>query len=794
MKGKVSLVGSAMIAIMAASGEAYAQDQGMMEQASPGSTAASTTQAPTSESAGAGEIVVTAQKRAQSINRVPMSITAASGDQLKTQGIKDVSDLVKITPGFSAGLSNTGTPVYTLRGVGYNDVALAARPAVTVYLDEAALPFAMEAQGAGFDVERVEVLKGPQGTLFGNNSTGGAINYIANKPTSELAFGGNFTYGRFNEADIDGYVSGPITSTLNARLAVQHLGHGDWQKSYTRNDSMGKQDFTNGRLILAWNPSPDLRAQLTLVRWVDQSDMQASQLIRINPSIPSLIGLHGLENYPLAAHNNRAADWDPNRSFERNNNLSQATLRLDYDVSDAWTATSLTNFVRLKVNQDYDGSGTAVVDDFSIYQFGKSTTVSQEFRLAGKTGSLSTVAGVTYTHDLTTDTEQTNIAGATLSNAFVGLGAPVWTSLQGRSRQEDDIFAVFGNAELNLTSKLAIQGGIRFTQSNLDAVQCSADNGDGNASAVLTALLNNGLRAAGGLPPVAAPGAGNCTSIDPATLTFTDYRAPLHEHNVSWRTGVQYQASPGTILYANVSKGYKGGSFSSVGGVFSTTYIPTKQESVLAYEAGFKTKLFDRAVQMNGAAFYYDYRDKQVLGTYVDAAVGPIARLVNVPKARIYGGELQITATPLTGLSLSAAGSYIKSEILGHYTDTNVSAEVQDFNGTALPFAPKWQLTGNARYEWPLDDHLKGFAAANVTYQSVSYGLLGEVPIAALKPYSLTDLQAGIASSDGKWRGYVWGRNVFDNYYVASVIRVTDLTTRAAGMPATYGFTLAFNY
>ncbi|NNE41884.1 MAG: Plug domain-containing protein, partial [Marinicaulis sp.] len=116
-------------------------------------------------------IVVTAQKREQNINEVPMSITAATGEQLEQAGIKDVSDLQKITPGFSYCVSTSGTPVYTLRGVGYNDTALTTRPAVTVYLDEAPIPFAVETRGASLDVERVEVLKGPQGTLFGNNST-----------------------------------------------------------------------------------------------------------------------------------------------------------------------------------------------------------------------------------------------------------------------------------------------------------------------------------------------------------------------------------------------------------------------------------------------------------------------------------------------------------------------------------------------------------------------------------------------------------------------------------------------
>ncbi|MEL0252872.1 MAG: TonB-dependent receptor plug domain-containing protein, partial [Novosphingobium sp.] len=153
-----------------------------------------------------GEIIVTAQKRSQSANTVPMSITALSSQQLEQAGVKDVTDLAKVTPGLTFGQNNLGVPVLTLRGVGYNDVGIATRLPVTTYLDEAQLPFSIEAAGIGLDTERVEVLKGPQGTLFGSNSTGGAINFIARKPADHFEAGGSATYGRFNQTDISAYV------------------------------------------------------------------------------------------------------------------------------------------------------------------------------------------------------------------------------------------------------------------------------------------------------------------------------------------------------------------------------------------------------------------------------------------------------------------------------------------------------------------------------------------------------------------------------------------------------------
>lgn len=144
------------------------------------------------------EIVVTAQKREQSINEVPMSITALSGDDLLERGVEQVADFARTVPAFTYSESRVGTPIYTLRGVGFNDIALGGRPTVSVYVDEVPIPFAIETRGGFLDLERAEILKGPQGTLFGQNATGGAINLIAAKPTDVYAAGVKLEYGRFN--------------------------------------------------------------------------------------------------------------------------------------------------------------------------------------------------------------------------------------------------------------------------------------------------------------------------------------------------------------------------------------------------------------------------------------------------------------------------------------------------------------------------------------------------------------------------------------------------------------------
>ncbi|MEA3151667.1 MAG: iron complex outerrane recepter protein, partial [Gammaproteobacteria bacterium] len=216
-----ALLSAFPITLIAAVGEAAAagDSDGSGAGASPPSTPVApdspATVAPT-ENGGTTlqEILVTAQKRSQSINDVGMSITAVTDAQLRDLGVRSVADLSKIEPSFIVSNSPYGAPVYSIRGVGYNEKSLAASPAVSVYVDE--IPYAYPAltKGATLDLERVEVLKGPQGTLFGQNATGGAINYIAAKPTDKPEAGYELTYGRFGAVNVNGYVSGPLTDTL----------------------------------------------------------------------------------------------------------------------------------------------------------------------------------------------------------------------------------------------------------------------------------------------------------------------------------------------------------------------------------------------------------------------------------------------------------------------------------------------------------------------------------------------------------------------------------------------------
>lgn len=745
---------------------------------------------------GAGavsEIIVTAQKRQEAVNTVPMSITAATGGQLRDAGVGQPRDLVKITPGFSYADSYVGSPIYTLRGVGFSDISLGGRPTVSIYSDEAPIPFAIETRGASLDLERVEVLKGPQGTLFGQNATGGAINYIDAKPTKTPKYGFDLSYGRFNSLDVGGFMSGPLAENLTARLAFDHTQNDDWQRSYTTNATNGAGEFNTGRAIVAWTPTNRLKLQLNVSGWVDNSDTQASQLLAVTPTSRAAAALiPGLLTYPVAPANAEAADFNPGQNYHKNNNFIQATLRVDYDLSDSLVLTSISSFSHYAEHQLQDIDGTAL-SNLSEFTTGAITSYSQELRLAGDlTPKAHFVIGADYGNDRVFQKNNTQFPQSTTGLTFVPLGLPLFADFDNYGTQQEETYAVFGNLDYKLSDRIKLYGGVRYTEADNRFIGCSADSGDGIAASDFGPFQDY-VRSLSGLsanPPIAN---GGCITAN-AQFVPGIVAETLNQTNVSWRAGAEWSVFSHTLIYANASKGYKAGGFPDLGATTATQYLPASQESILAYEAGFKTTLIDRTLQLNGAVFYYDYRDKQILGRVLDPLFGPLLKLVNVPKSDIKGAELQLDWAPIQGLRVSAGASYIDSEVLDNFSNFDSNGAVVDFGGEAFPNTPKWQLVSAADYKWAVNARLDAFVGGNVTYQSKTNSELGGVALLALKSYALVDLRAGVQSPDGTWRLWVWGRNIGDVYYWTAASRDTDTTTRFAGLPRTYGISLSYRY
>lgn len=731
-------------------------------------------QAPQQEAAGAGEIVVTAQKREESVNRVGMSISALTGETLANLGISDAEQLVKVVPGLNYTRGAYGQPVFTVRGVGFNETSLAAAPTVSAYVDEIPLPYSLMTEGVGLDLERVEVLKGPQGTLFGQNSTGGAINFIAAKPTDYFEAGVDLTYGRFDTVTTSGFISGPVSGSVRARLAVRQELSDGWQRSASRpNDSLGETDRTQARLLLEWTPTDRLALLLNLNGWRNQSDAQAGQFVGIlNPRVPPIVAAQR----PTTG-SPRIADWDAGTEFAFNNDFWQVALRGDYELSDSLTLTSISAYSDLSQEQFLDADGTPL-QVFSSRGIGSIESFSQELRAAGEIGaSVRWLLGANYQHDSVKDS----------SAPFVRDSSFPFDSADAVANNVVDTYAAFGSVDWEFVPSLTLTGGLRYSWQDRAFEGCLYDTGDNSLAPLLAGVSTRLSGTPTSIPP------GGCVTMNSTTFKPGVVVDSLNEGSLSWKAGLNWQLDPRKLLYVLVSKGYKNGVFITTGATFDLSLAPATQESVIAYEAGFKLGLLGRTLQLNGAAFYYDYRDKQIRGRIIDPVVGPFNRILNVPESRSAGAELQISWEPTAGLTFDGGATYIDTKILGNFVNFTPSLQQKLLSGEPFPLTPKWQLTGNVLYDFPVSERVNVFAGANATYQGKTNAALGQEPLFDIESYTVVDLRLGVRDEDDAWRVTAFVQNVGNTYYWTNVAAPSpDIAYRLTGRPRTYGVTASF--
>ena len=783
-----------------------------------------------------GDIVVTANKREQNLNDVGMTVTAISGDDLDERRITSVQDIAAAIPGLKFAESGAGTPIYTLRGIGFNEESLGVYPSVSVYTDEVPLPFPVLALRAAFDLERVEALKGPQGTLFGQNATGGAINYIAAKPTDTLEYGADISYGRFNDISGNAFISAPLGApgAGGVRLAVTAANSDGWQRSLTRpGDRNGAQKYLAGRLTIDVNPTETLRLLATFTAWQDKSEPQAAQLIAVRAQNPGSVQ-PGVRAAPFGTRDPRSADWTttanysvfrnvaigdftvvprttPDLTPRSNRKFIQGALRADLDLGDVATLTSITSYLDFSQHLYSDKDGTAQAVANIGDGLADIRSFNQELRIANQgSGPFRWVLGANYEKSRTFEDQALTFANGSSSapgTLFINTtGSEVLQNIRN--------YAGFANAEYDIANTLTLKLGGRYTNSRNRAELCSKGNGDG-----LVSVLFNIIGGFSGNPftPI---GVNGCYVLNARGVPGDRILDTLSEDNFSWRAGLDFKPSDDVLFYANVSRGYKAGSFPTLASADFKAYRPVVQESVLSYEAGFKASLADRLIQFNGAAFYYDYTDKQIRGKVVDPIFDVLDTLLNVPKSEVMGAEAELTVRPATGLDFVGSVTYLDSKVktnggarfvgptaYGNSCGTTTVPGPCDFTGSELPFTPKWSYSLGAGYRHDLGGStiilgvdLRGQSSSVSTLngRSIQFRNLTNdrrAPGIALPfvipSYVVVDARAGYEFGDGNYKVMLWGKNVFNKYYVTNAAHYLDTTVRFTGQPATYGITLS---
>ena len=752
------------------------------------------------------EIIVTAQKRSQDLSTVGIAVNALSGDQITALGIKDPTDIAIYTPGLSLTETGvTGVPVYTIRGVGFNDYSANSSSTVGLYTDEINLPYATMSRIPMFDIGQVEVLKGPQGTLYGRNTTGGAINLLSRKPTEELEAGITLGYGRFETLELEGFVSGPLSDTLNARLSgMTTQATEGWQKSTSRNDKLGEQDIAGARLILDWQASDTIRALFRFHWYRDKSDNTAPKYFAYVPLVPDLAPYFPApdDNIVPDPDDPYAADWSATLRPKRDNEGYGASLKLDIETG-IGTLTSISAYEGFKRNETNDWDGT-YIENLDVIMDTDIESWSQELRLASPEDAhnLSWMIGGYASHDTVDESWEALGAYSTIYLASFG-------SVDTRYSQKTDTLAAFGHVVYLLSEQFRLTGGLRYTHEKRNFSSCTYDVDGGLAALYTTDMgpvpgyfdhyyLTSSQLEMGSCATVDTSRASY--SVDPNTYEVSGFggvadvfRDETSIDNLSGRIGLDWMPDDDMLVYASFSRGFKSGGYNGAAASTWTQLPPYGEEKLSAYELGFKLTILDGSMRFNGSLFRYNYEDKQVLGFITDEVFGILTQLVNVPKSEITGAETEIEWQPDNHFYFRASAAWLDSEIK-EFVGLDSMGALRDFAGMELAQTSKWQVSGLASYQIDIIESLKASVTIDFNYTDSYQAAIEETPLYYIDDYFIWNGRIGLSDSEGQWEVSVWGRNLSNTSYYTSAGPSNDFWFRSPGMPLTWGASLSYNW
>ena len=802
------------------------------------------------------EIVVTAQKREQVATDIPMSVTAFSGEDLNTLGLTDTRDLAMLVPGLSYSESPQQTPVYTMRGIGFNTYNFTSTSPVGVYYDEFASPYPYAAKGMAFDINRLEVLKGPQGTLYGRNTTGGLVNYLSNQPTEEFEAGLTVGLGEFETTTAEGFISGAVTETLGVRLAFAYEKSDEgWQKSVTRpGDELGKKDRHAVRFIADFRPSDSFEANLTVNYWKDESDPSARQVIAAQATTPGLMygdlpyDLGSFDDSVVRGRNADRADWydpafaspsaaawpaefAPLPKVDNEADSTQVNLRLDWHLNDRLTLTSLTHSGTVERDDVFNQSGAAF--EFGLTNsIGEIDTFSQELRLTGASDDerLNYIVGIYYSKDdlfeedpVWSETTPSlrglrfgagtlvapglaaafgldPVATADLVNNAIG-GFRTFSSF---TEGESESRAIFGQIDYQINDNLELTIGARYTEDELDGVGCSRDAlGDNNIQGVWNLLF---VTATAGLGPDQWAQRGECiTFLDSANFAAglvnpNGHQVELDEDSFSWRAALSWEPGESAMYYASVSKGFKSGVIPINASFTAAQLQPVQQEEVLAYEIGLKATPTDW-MQISASLYHYDYEDKQLFGNIIDPVFITLRTLLNVPESEVQGGEIDVILYPSDNTLVKFGASYVDSEITKLIAPDGDGID-QSFKGSPFQETPEWEYTFLLSHNFNLNENLSLRATVDVSYRDDALAELQAVGVPdpmfnRTDSYTLVGARLALTPAADNWEVALFGRNLTDEFYALftdPLFASDEYADRLPGMVRTWGAEFTFRF
>ncbi len=705
------------------------------------------------------EIVVTAQKRAESIQDAPLAVSVISGDLL-ARGITSVSDLDGLAPSVQI-QTNTDAINVSIRGVTTNSVNLVADTAIAYGFNGTPILHSIALPPGLYDLERIEVLRGPQGTLYGRSATGGAVNFITKRPTHELEGSVSTSYGDFDLLDIAGVLNVPLGEKLALRAVGQRTRH-DGYLSAGYND----QDDRSARLSVLFEPTTDVSIVLgadygqrkgrgnRLTSCPPGSENGGPALGALIPNYCATFGWRPFDGGPVDEHSslNHIDNEIYGAYAETTVNFRRATLTYIPSYrkvhQDNFTFSTST-FTSPLAGGDYVHVGSRAFD-------GENDLQSHELRLSSPGSSaLTWVAGLIYLEDKLQDFRN-SVGNLPISGPANVPGIRAFS--QERKHLQTKSSAAFGQATYSMTDSFRVTAGVRYTE-------------DDKKSRGVT----NVIQSSGAVLPV--PGDGDLSS-----------------NKVTWRVGLDYDLTVSSMLYGSVSTGYKAGGFNP--GIQPNLFAP---ETITAYEVGSKNELLDRRLRLNLTAFYYDYTNYQFQffgNIQIPNPTGgtPITlqQSVTAPaeKVKTKGVELESAYRLWQDTSVDFNATYLDAEFSKFiYTGT-------DYSGNTLPFAPDLTITAGIEHTLRFQTAGNLKLRLQTQYNSRQNAFYYDAPGSIQPSYTRTDATIGYTPSSDRYRVSAWIRNIEDDAHITQYLTQSPYNPASATVapPRTYGLSVEVNF
>ena len=777
--------------------------------------------APATDSGALEEIVVTAAKRAESLQSVPTSITALTSAQLGSLKLDTPSDLVTQIPNLQVnGIVGEGSPLFSLRGVSMFDYSLNQSSPIGSYIDEVYKGnftlFGVEL----YDLERVEVLRGPQGTLYGKNTTGGAINFITKKPEFDTEGEAKVGFGNYNRQEASGFFNTVLVpDRVAVRLAVTYTKvDGFVQNVLPGHPDLEGVDEYGARLSILYKASDDLT--FTIRASKSMQDPQNYAIIdgRLpppasaagpNPSACSTggggvgcIGVYWRTNdgsyagTPLSNYQ-VAQNYTPRRRQDN----SAAELTVDWAVSPSNKITSITSW-DLGALFNPEGTDGSPYGIWKIPYIGSDRQVTQDLRLTSTGDSpLRYIVGAYYQHEAIYNSTENriytdpsfypnnNYQDCAASSFGPGVGYNAGVVINGACNyynsfdQIRNSWAVYTDDSFKLSDLITLRAGLRYNHDN--GIQKNALNQLRGSDEVPIANLGffSTLPGTGGLqgPVEALPGSPNYNAIVNQTRSQA-----LHNTAVTGRAGVDFTLTPDALLYVNYSRGYRSAAFNSQFLFTPSDFTTVLPETLDSYEIGAKTSWLDHRLQVDGAVFHYQYKNQQIINVYPTGQ----QPLINLGKSKIDGGEIEIVTRPVRSLTLRASAGFLSTDVQDGMLATG------SIDGQQLPYAPK--VSGTVAMDWEALTY--SALALNVhfdaNYNARQYLALPNEDAVAQGAYSLINGRLSLHSKGEAWEVGIWGRNLGDKFYLTNAVDVQGFgfDYRHIGTPRMFGVDARYHF